>query len=44
MLAVLGVTALDVMCAKRLSQDLDETAGNPNAPTTVGQSSARHTV
>ncbi len=43
-LAVLGVTALDVMCAKRLSQDLDETAGNPNAPTTVGQSSARQTI
>jgi hypothetical protein len=43
-LAVLGVTAIDIVCAQRLSQTLDETAGNPEAPTTIGQSSGRKTV
>ena len=44
-IAVLGVTALDVMCAQALSaeqwSDLD---GNPAAPTTVGQTSGRQTI
>lgn len=40
-IAVLGVTALDVMCAQALSSE-DWGAGiNPTAPTTVGQPSAR---
>jgi hypothetical protein len=44
-LAVLGVTALDVMCAQALSsQKWSEADANPGAPTTVGQSSARQTV
>jgi hypothetical protein len=42
--AVLGVTVLDVICAQRLSQGLDETGENPYAPTTVGQTSARRSV
>lgn len=41
--AVLGVTAMDVVCGQQLSaQEWTATAGNPAAPTTVGQSSARH--
>jgi hypothetical protein len=43
-LAVLGVTALDVLCAQRLSQPLDEYDGNPEAPTTIGQTSGRKSV
>ena len=40
--AVLGVTALDVLCAQRLSSNpWSEADGNPYAPTTVGQPSAR---
>jgi hypothetical protein len=40
--AVLGVTALDVMCAQALSaQDWSDADGNLSAPTTVGQASAR---
>ena len=40
-IAVLGVTALDVMCASALSSE-DWGAGiNPTAPTNVGQPSAR---
>ena len=40
-IAVLGVTALDVMCAQALSSE-DWGAGiNPTAPTTIGQPSAR---
>ncbi|HEY0461133.1 MAG TPA: hypothetical protein VGC97_18505 [Pyrinomonadaceae bacterium] len=40
--AVLGVAALDVMCAAALSkQQWNDTGGNLNAPTTVGQPSAR---
>jgi hypothetical protein len=43
--AVLGVTALDVMCAQALStQEWSDTDGNVLAPTTVGQSSARQTT
>jgi hypothetical protein len=43
-IAVLGVTALDVVCAQQLSsQDWGE-GKNPSAPTTVGQSSARHSA
>lgn len=41
-IAVLGVTALDVMCAKALSGEDWGASINPTAPTTVGQSSARH--
>jgi hypothetical protein len=40
--AVLGVAALDVMCAQALSaEDWSDLDGNVLAPTTVGQSSAR---
>jgi hypothetical protein len=40
--AILGATALDVMCAKMLSaQDWTMDKINPKAPTNVGQSSAR---
>lgn len=43
-IAVLGVTALDVMCAQALSSE-DWGAGiNPTAPTNVGQPSARQSV
>jgi hypothetical protein len=42
-LAVLGVAALDVLCAQQLStQDWSDEQKNPLAPTTVGQPSARH--
>jgi|GEM_PF-1766944 len=40
-LAVLGVTALDVLCAQKLSSQDWGAAKNPTAPTTVGQPSAR---
>jgi hypothetical protein len=41
-LAVLGVTALDVLCARKLSsQNWSAAEGNSAAPTTVGQPSAR---
>jgi hypothetical protein len=40
-LAVLGVTALDIMCAQALSAEDWGAAKNPTAPTTVGQPSAR---
>lgn len=41
-LAVLGVTALDLFAAQKLSaREWSEKDGNPMAPTTVGQSSAR---
>jgi hypothetical protein len=44
-IAVLGVTALDIMCAQALSsQDWNDSDGNASAPTTIGQSSARQTV
>lgn len=43
-LAVLGVTALDVLCAQRLSQPLGEYDGNPEAPTTIGQTSGRKSI
>lgn len=40
--AVLGAGALDIFCAKQLStQDWKNAEGNPDAPTTAGQSSAR---
>jgi hypothetical protein len=40
--AVIGATALDVMCAKMLSsQDWTMDKVNPKAPTNVGQPSAR---
>jgi hypothetical protein len=43
--AVLGVTALDVMCAQALSsQDWTLDKVNPMAPTTVGQTSARQST
>ena len=41
-LAVLGAGALDLLCAQKLSaRSWSENDGNPMAPTTVGQSSAR---
>lgn len=40
-LAVLGVTALDVVCAQQLSQPIDESSGSSLAPTTIGQTSGR---
>ena len=40
-MAVLGVTALDVMCAQALSSEDWGAWKNPTAPTTVGQPSAR---
>lgn len=39
--AVLGVTALDVLCAAKLSSQNWDQEGNPGAPTTVGQTSGR---
>ena len=39
--AVAGVTALDFICAKKLAKPWTEADGNPLAPTTVGQPSAR---
>ena len=44
-LAVLGVGVLDLVCAQRLSSDRwSENDGNPMAPTTVGQPSARRSA
>jgi hypothetical protein len=43
-IAVLGVTALDVMCASALSSEDWGAAKNPTAPTNVGQPSARQPV
>jgi len=44
-LAVLGVGVLDLICAQRLSsQQWSELDGNPKAPTTVGQPSARRSA
>ncbi|HEX8247120.1 MAG TPA: hypothetical protein VF599_02965 [Pyrinomonadaceae bacterium] len=40
-IAVLGVTALDVMCAQALSSEDWGASINPTAPTNVGQPSAR---
>ena len=43
--AVLGATAMDVMCAQLLSsQDWTQDKVNPKAPTNVGQSSARQPI
>jgi hypothetical protein len=39
--AILGATALDLMCAMQLNAHNWKTEGNPMAPTTVGQSSGR---
>ena len=39
--AVAGVTLLDVLAAQKLSKPGSESEGNPLAPTTVGQPSAR---
>jgi hypothetical protein len=44
-IAVLGVTALDIMCAAALSkQDWSDADGNPAAPTTLGQASGRQSI
>jgi hypothetical protein len=40
--AVAGVTLLDLICAQKLSKPWTEADGNPRAPSTLGQSSARH--
>jgi len=41
-LAILGVAALDVFCAQKLSsENWQQAAGNPTAPSTVGQPSGR---
>jgi len=41
-LAVLGVAALDVYCAQKLSsENWQQATGNPKAPTTIGQPSGR---
>jgi hypothetical protein len=40
-IAILGVTALDVMCGQALSSEDWGASINPTAPTTVGQPSAR---
>jgi hypothetical protein len=42
--AVAGVTALDLICANKLAKPWTEADGNPMAPTTVGQPSARRPV
>lgn len=43
--AVIGVGALDLMCANKLSsKPWSESDGNPKAPTTVGQPSARRSA
>jgi len=40
--ALLGAAAMDLMCANKLSsQEWKEQAGNPKAPTTIGQTSGR---
>ncbi|HEY0428851.1 MAG TPA: hypothetical protein VGC76_13805 [Pyrinomonadaceae bacterium] len=44
-IAVLGVTALDILCAQQLSsQEWSDFDGNVLAPTTVGQASARQSM
>jgi len=44
-IAVLGVTAMDILCAQKLSgKQWSESDGNPNAPTNVGQSSGRRAI
>jgi hypothetical protein len=43
-IAVLGVTALDVMCAQALSSNDWGAWKNPTAPTNVGQPSGRHSA
>jgi hypothetical protein len=43
-LAVLGVAALDVICAQALSTEDWGAGKNPTAPTTIGQPSARHSA
>lgn len=40
-IAVLGVAALDLLCAQQLSSQNWRDEGNPMAPTTVGQTSGR---
>ena len=42
--AVAGVTLLDLLCAKKLSKPWTESDGNPLAPSTVGQPSARRSA
>ena len=42
--AVAGVTVMDVLCAQKLSKPWTEADGNPMAPTTVGQTSARRSA
>ena len=42
--AVAGVTVLDLLCAQKLSKPWTESDGNPLAPTTVGQPSARRSA
>ena len=42
--AVAGVTALDLICAKKLAKPWTEADGNSLAPTTVGQPSARQSM
>ncbi len=45
MAAVLGVTALDVLCGQKLSsQNWRDHDNNPKAPTTLGQTSGRRSV
>jgi hypothetical protein len=43
-IAVLGVAALDLLCAQQLSSQNWRDEGNPMAPTTVGQTSGRRAV
>lgn len=44
-IAVLGVTAMDIVCAQKLSgKQWSERDGNPNAPTNVGQPSGRRAM
>jgi hypothetical protein len=42
--AVAGVTLLDLLCAQKLSKPWTESDGNPLAPTTAGQTSARRSI
>ena len=42
--AVAGVTVMDILCAQKLSKPWTEADGNPLAPTTVGQPSARRSA
>lgn len=43
-LAIVGVTAIDVFCAQKLSSQDWGDDKNPTAPTTIGQSSGRHSA